>query len=186
MASELDEELRLVGAAAQEYAGNGEELTAVMAAQAPASGRSYLCAFAHGEAVQWLVLDARGTPVVDAALVREAVSLVAMCELAEENAGGGDVADLRKRLAELRQLEHPEGIEEAEEAAAELERTIESEPRVARADYLDALGQAAMRLERTLGETTGSPFTAAMQAGMAIVDGLVRDVVDGYKHPLDS
>mgnify|MGYP003289292612 CR=1 FL=1 len=58
-----------------------------------------------------------------------------MCELAEESAGGGDVGDLRARLLELRLEEAPEGIEEAELAAAQLQETILAPPRVASTDY---------------------------------------------------
>ena len=66
------------------------------------------------------MLDARGRVVEDRALVRDAVSIVTMCELAEEAAGGGDLDELRSRLVALRLTENPPGIDEAEEAAIEL------------------------------------------------------------------
>src|SRR5205085_10266425 len=116
----------------------------------PASGlRLYLCAF-RGEPRGWVVLDEEGRAVRDRALVGEAVSIAAMCELAEENAAGGDVASLRARLRELRETEQPEGIEEAEQAAEALEQVIGAPPRVASAEYLGAVGAATLRLERVL------------------------------------
>jgi hypothetical protein len=123
--------------------------------------------------------------VADRALVRDAVSIAAMCELAEESAGGGDLGDLRARLVELRLTEAPEGIEEAEAAAAELAATIAPPPRVASLDYLDAIGRAAGRLEETLGAAGGSPFAAAMKGGLVAADELAAQVERGYKVSLD-
>jgi len=87
-------------------------------------------------------------------------------------------------LRELRETEAPEGIEEAEEAAAALERTLEPEPRLARSEYLDALGAASRRLEQTLGEDARSPFAAAMQQALGAVEELADDVERRYKGPL--
>jgi phosphohistidine phosphatase SixA len=112
------------------------------------------------------------------------VSLSALCEVAEETAGGGDLAELRARLAELRRTEAPEGIEQAEAAAAALERTIQPPPRVASSDYLDALGTAARRLEQALGDDGGSPFAVAMQHAVPVVEELTADVEQTYKGPL--
>jgi hypothetical protein len=111
--------------------------------------------------------------------------IAALCELAEESAGGGDIAELRARLAELRATEKPEGIEEAEAAAAELEATLLPPPRVATITYLDDLGRAAAKLEETLGESGGSPFAAAMKSGLAAADELAGRVERSYKVPLD-
>jgi hypothetical protein len=109
-----------------------------------------------------------------------------MCELAEESAGGGDLGDLRARLVELRLTENPEGIEEAEEAAAELQETILAPPRVASIAYLDAIGAAAGRLETALGTAGGSPFAQAMKTGIAATEDLAGQVERAYKVPLDS
>ena len=79
----------------------------------------------------WLALDAGGAPIADRVLVRDAVAIAAMCELAEESAGGGDLGELRARLVELRLTDNPEGIEEAELAAAELQEAIAPPPRLA-------------------------------------------------------
>ncbi len=71
-----------------------------------------------------------------------------MCELAEESAGGGDLGELRARLVELRLTENPEGIEEAEVAAAELQEAIQPPPRVASVAYLDAHRRSPRRVSR--------------------------------------
>ncbi len=98
--------------------------------------------------------------------MRDAASLAALCEVAEESAGGGHLSELQARLAELRETDNPEGIEEAEAAAASLAETLQPEPRVASGAYLDALGSASRRLEQALGESGASPFAAAMQAAL--------------------
>jgi hypothetical protein len=181
----LEEELAAARAAAGEHAEDGEQIIGVVPAEPGDGQRVYLCAYRQGEERSWLALDRDRNPIADRALVRRAVSIAAMCELAEESAGGGDVALLRSRLAELRLAENPEGIEEAEAAAADLEAAIRPEPRVASVAYLDALGLAAARLEHALGEVGGSPFAEAMKSGVAAAEELATDVVRAYKRPLD-
>jgi hypothetical protein len=177
----LEDELGAVVEAAGVFAEPGEKLGGILASE-PADGlRVYLCAYARADELTWLAFDARGEPILDRALVRDAVSMIALCELAEDSAGGGDLPTLRARLAELRATEAPEGIEEAEEAAAALQATIVDGVRLASAEYLDAIGAAAMRLERALGEVGPSPFAAAMQSGAGVVDELARDVERRYK-----
>lgn len=181
----LEDELSAAAEAARAFADPEEELAGVVAAEPAAGLRLYMCAYRDGaEALSFLALDGSRRPVADRALVREAVSIVGMCELAEESAGGGDVAELRARLAELGAAESPVGIEEAEEAAAELERALLPAPRVASVAYLDALGGAATRLERALGEIGSSPFGRAMAAGAGAIEELARDVERSYKRPL--
>jgi hypothetical protein len=180
---ELHAELERVVAAAAALAGPDEVLSAVIPTEPRPGGRVYLCAF-DGPARTWAALDADGLLVTERAAVREAVSIAALCELAEESAGGGKLEELRRELVAVRVTEHPEGIEEAEEAALELERTIERAPRVASPGYLDALGAAVRRLEQSLGEGPGSPFAEAMKQGSAVVGELEREVASGYRGPL--
>ena len=88
---------------------------AVLAAE-PASGRRlYLVAVDIDAERRWAVLDDAGALVERREEVRDAASIVAMCELAEDLAGGGDLEELRSKLAQLRIVERPAGIEEAEE-----------------------------------------------------------------------
>ena len=181
---DLEEQLRSAVEAAVRFAADGEELTGVVPAE-PASGeRVYLCSYSRGDEQSWLALDGMGRPVEDRRLVRDAVSIAAMCELAEETAGGGDLGELRARLVELRLTENPDGIEEAEVAAAELQEAILAAPRLASADYLDSIGGAAMKLERALGEAGASPFAEAMKVGAVAAEQLAGNVERGYKRPL--
>lgn len=181
----LEEEIALAAAAATGFAAPGETLAGVVAA-APLGERVYLCAFTAAEGRTWLALDETGAPIMDLRLVREAASLAALCEIADDSAGGGDLDALRARLRELRETEAPAGIEDAEEAAAALAATIEPEPRLARHDYLDALGAASRRLEQALGQDAGSPFAAALQSAVPVVEELTADVERNYKLPLNA
>lgn len=180
----LEEEIAAAAEAGSAHAADGEELAAVIPAEPGRGARVYLCAFKRSHEQSWIALDAERRPIADRALVREAVSIAAMCELAEESAGGGDLGDLRARLVELRLTEAPDGIEEAEMAAAELQETIQSPPRLASVSYLDAIGLAAARLEQALGQVGGSPFADAMRSGMPAADELAAQVVRSYKGPL--
>jgi hypothetical protein len=181
----LEQEIAAARAAAGRHAAPGETVSGVVPAE-PGGTRVYLCAFTGENSPAWLALDRSGQPVADRGVVRDAVSIAALCELAEESAGGGDLSDLRARLAELRAAEAPEGIAEAEAALGELEQTILTPPRVASIEYLDAIGRAAGRLEEALGSTGGSPFAAAMKSGLAAADDLADEVERGYKLPFAS
>jgi hypothetical protein len=177
-------ELEAIAARAAEYADDGETVDGVLAAEPNERERLYLCSFAvPGGRRTWLVLDADGRPVESRARVRDAVSITALCEVAEETAGGGDVAELRSQLMTLRLTENPPGIAEAEEAALALESALLPPPRVASPAYLDALGAATRRLERALGDDE-SPFASAMQSAIGSVEKLTREVEAGYKRTL--
>jgi len=181
----LREDLDRSAASAAALAEDGEQVEGVVPAQAEPDERTYLCSFVRGEERTWLVLDDGGAPVTSREVVRRTASIIALCELAEERAGGGDLQDLREQLVALRLTESPEGIEEAEEAALELERTIGSPPRLAEPAYLDRVGAAARRLELALGPSAGSPFAEAMKQGTAAVDDFVRDVETHYRSTLE-
>jgi hypothetical protein len=181
----LREDLDRIAASSDALAEHGEQVEGVVPAQAEPDERTYLCSFVLGEERIWLVLDDEGAPVTSREVVRRTASIIALCELAEERAGGGALQDLREQLVALRLTENPEGIEEAEEAALELERTIGSPPRLAEPAYLDRVGAAARRLELALGPSAGSPFAEAMKEGMAAVDEFVRDVETHYRSTLD-
>ncbi|HZT94931.1 MAG TPA: hypothetical protein VE985_10695 [Gaiellaceae bacterium] len=177
------EDVGRIASAAAEFAEPGEALAGVVVAET--LGRQvYLCAFESAEGHSWLALDTDARPVTERQLVREAASLAALCEVAEESAGGGHLEELRGRLAELRETDNPEGIEEAEAAAASLAETLQAEPRVASGAYLDAIGSASRRLELALGESGASPFAAAMQAALGSVEELGEDVERNYRLPL--
>jgi len=169
---------RIAGAAAAHG-----DVTGVLAAEPGGGRRFYLVAYGGGDDRSWLLLDRDGAPVERREDVRDAASIVAMCELAGDLAGGGDLEQLRSQLARVRMVEQPPGIEEAEEAALALERTIGAPPRVATPSYLDEVGAATMALERALGESS-SPFSAAIRSSTGAVEEFVADVERGYKLPL--
>jgi hypothetical protein len=179
----LSEDLERTAAAAGTHAAAGEKLAGILPAEPHPGRRVYLCAFEGGDGRSWLALDAAGDPITDRTLVRDAASISALCELAEEVAAGGDLDDLLSRLVAVRMTEAPAGIEEAEEAARELQRVIQPPPRVASPDYLDRIGDATRRLERALGEG-GSPFAEGMKQSLAAVEQLTSEIEGSYKAEL--
>jgi hypothetical protein len=181
----LSEELSRAAELAAPWARGDEELAGVLPAEPAAGGRVYVCAFEGPGGRSWLALDAEGRPVRTRTLVRDAVSIAALCEVAEEAAGGGSLEELRAQLATLRLTEAPPGIEEAEEAALELERTVGSEPQIASPGRLDEVGAATRRLELALGNGGSSPFAEAMKSGLGAVDELAAEVEASYKLELE-
>jgi hypothetical protein len=157
-------------------------VTAVLPAE-PRGQRAYLVALGEDEAREWVVLDAAYSPVGDRESVREAASIVVLCELAGELAGGGQLEELRTRLAEVRMTEQTPGIELAEEAALELERAIGAPPVVASAAYLDAVGTATKRLEESLGDYA-SPFANSLASSAGTVEAFVAEVESRQVVPL--
>ena len=182
----LERDLEGIAERAATYAGEKETLVGIVPAE-PADGiRLYLCAYqwSDGE-TSWLVLDREGRTVLERSLVRDAVTITAMCELAGEAAGGGDLEALRSHLAELRETDNPEGIREAEEAARELQSVVGSPPVLATPQRLDAIGTATRRLELTLGEEMDSPFARQMRDAAQSVQAFTADVEAAYKGSLD-
>lgn len=179
----LVQELERIAAVAATFADDGEALTGVLPTEPEPGVRVYLCAFERDGARAWLTLDGDGAPVRDRHRVWEAASIAALCELADESAGGGDLSDLRSRLVALRLTENPPGLDEAEEAALALEAVVGSPPRIASPAHLDAVGAATRRLERALGGGA-SPFAEAMQQSVGAVEELAREVQASSKVPL--
>jgi hypothetical protein len=172
----LTDDLERIAAAASEHG----PVSGVLAAEPGRGRRLYLISLGGDEDREWLVLDEEGVPVERRDDVRDTASIIAMCELACDLAGGGDLEGLRSQLAQVRMVEQPPGIEEAEEAALTLERTIGAPPRLATPGFLDEVGGATMKLELALGETS-SPFSAAIRSSTGAVEEFVADVERGYK-----
>lgn len=83
----LEKDLRRIAESAAVYVADGEDVAGIVPAE-PAGGlRLYVCAYGNEDATSWLVLDATGVPVSDRELVRDAVSIGALCEVAEAAAG---------------------------------------------------------------------------------------------------
>jgi hypothetical protein len=176
----LSEDLERIALAAAAHG----PVTAVLAAEpALAATRLYLVSLGEDEQREWLVVDDAGRPVERRETVRDTASIVVMCELAAELAGGGNLDALRAHLAELAVVEQPEGIDEAREAALALEQTIGAPPQVASLAYLDAVGEATRALELALGELE-SPFAAAVASSAGAVESFIREVEERYKLPL--
>jgi hypothetical protein len=181
----LEDDLRRAAAAAAAFADKSETLAGIVPAEPSPGRRLYLCAYrSSGGETSWLVFDEAGTPVLERSLVRETASITALCELASEGAGGGDLDALRERLAELRETENPLGIDEAEEAAAALEAVVGSPPFLATPQRLDAIGAATRRLEAALGGGPDSPFTQMMRDFSESVQTFTADVEAAYKGAL--
>jgi hypothetical protein len=178
----LREELGRIAGLAQTFAGPREKVAGVVAAEPSNGRRVYLCAYGReGADASWLALDEAGEPVTSRALVRETVSIAALCELAEDSAGGGDLDELRSRLVGLRLTENPPGIDQAEEAVLELQRVLGAPPQLATPQRLDDVGAATRRLEQALGEQGTSPFTEAMKSAAPSVQAFTADVEAAYK-----
>jgi hypothetical protein len=175
----LQDDLERIAAAAAAHG----QVSGVLAAEPTPGRRLYLVAVGEDDARRWLAVGENGEPVGDREVVRQVASLVVMCELASDAAGGGDLEELRQKLAQVRITEQPDGIEQAEAAALELERTLGSPPRLASPAYLDEVGAATRRLEQALGEQ-GSTFANVVAVGSAAVDGFVEDVLARYLVPL--
>jgi hypothetical protein len=176
----LSEDLDRIAAAATRHG----EVAGVVAAEPVGAARYYVVGYG-GEERSWLVLDGEGEPVTRREAVRDAASIAALCEVAEETAGGGQLEELRQQLVQLRLTEQPEGIEEAEAAALALERVIGAPPRVASPAFLDAVGAATRELEEALGQASGSSFAEAMKASVGTVDAFAAEVLARYRLPLD-
>jgi hypothetical protein len=174
---ELSSDLERIAALAANLAQSGEQVTAVLPAEQQPGERAYLCTLEDTDGARsWVVLDAAGKPVDDRRRVRDTVTILALCELAEETAGGGDLDELRSQLAALR------GIDEADEAALELQRVLGAPPVVATPARLDAIGAATRQLELSLsGAVEGSPFAAALKSASEVVAALLRDVEGAYR-----
>jgi hypothetical protein len=171
----LHEDLARIAVAAAAHG----EVTGVLAAEPARGRRLYLVALGADEGRRWIVLDQDAQPIDRRDDVRDTASIVALCELAGDLAGGGDLESLRSQLAQVRMIEQPPGIEGAEEAALALERAIGAPPRVATPAYLDEIGVATRALEQALGELS-SPFSTAIRSGTGTVEEFVQDVERGY------
>jgi hypothetical protein len=181
----LAEELERISRLALALAGPGDAVSGVLATEPPGGRRVYVCSFDGADRMRsWLAVHEDGSPVTSRVDLRAAVSIAALCEVAAEAAGGGDLDGLVGRLVELREREAPEGIEDAEAAARALKDVIGDPPQLATPARLDAIGVAARRLEQELSPSAPSPFVAAMRAAEGPVGELQREIEAGYRAEL--
>jgi hypothetical protein len=127
----LDRDLRRIAEAAGSFASAGEEVTGIVPTE-PSNGlRLYVCAYGNEEPTGWLVLDATGVAVVDRVLVHDAVSIAALCEVAEDAAGIEHIAPRVASPAVLDELgasggpELAAAVKAATETIQELVRDVE-------------------------------------------------------------
>jgi hypothetical protein len=83
----LSEDVSRIAAAAATHRAPGQQVVAVLAVESAAGERVYLAAFADADGnQQWLALDHEAAPVTNRERVREAASIAALVEVAEEAA----------------------------------------------------------------------------------------------------
>jgi hypothetical protein len=179
------EDVERVRLLAQTLAGEADRVSGVLPAEPSESHRVYVCSFDDADGLRsWLAVRDDGTPVSDRAELRAGVSIAALCEIAADAAGGGDLNGVLASLAELREREAPDGIDAAEAAARALREDVGEPPQLATPARLDAIGAAARGLEQELDPNAPSPFVAAMKAAQGIVGELQREIEAGYRVPL--
>jgi hypothetical protein len=177
----LEDDLERAGVRALGAVEGGASVSGVLATEVQPGSRVYVCAIDGADGTRgWLAVRDDGAVVTARPELRAAVSIAALCEIAAESAGGGDLDGLLASLAELREREAPEGIEDAEEAARALRDVIGDPPQLATPTRLDALGAAARRLEQELDPGGPSPFAAALKSAQGAVSELQREVEAGY------
>jgi hypothetical protein len=177
----LSDELERAAALAAAHVGAGDVVSGVLATEFEPGRRIYLCSIDGADGTRaWVGVDDDGSVVTSRAEVRAAVSIAALCEVAVDTAGGGDLDTLIAGLADLREREAPEGIEDAEAAAQALRAVRGDPPQLATPARLDEIGAAARRLELELDPGGASPFSAALKAAQGAVSELQREVDAGY------
>jgi hypothetical protein len=177
----LYEELEDAAVRAAAHIGEGDVVSGVLPTEPEPGRRVYLCAIDGADGTRgWIGVRADGAAVGSRSELRAAVSIAALCEVAVESAGGGDLDGLIASLAELREREAPEGIEDAEAAAHELRAVLGDPPHLATPQRLDEIGAATRRLELELDPGGASPFAAAMKSSQGAVSELQREVEAGY------
>jgi len=123
----LSEDVTRIAAAAATYANPGQEVTAVLAVESAAGERLYLSAFADAAGNQeWLALTDDGAPVTSRERVREAASIAALVEVAEEAAEQVTEAPRVASLAYLDSLGGDGSLAAALPAVDELTSDIET------------------------------------------------------------
>ena len=99
----LADELERAAALAMAHAGDGDVVSGVLATETETGRRVYLCSIDGADGTRaWIGVRDDGTAVTSRAEVRAAVSIAALCEVAVDTAGGGDIDGLIASLADLR------------------------------------------------------------------------------------
>jgi hypothetical protein len=155
----LVDRLEEAHAVAAVHAAPGEEVVGVLPAEPGTGERVYVLAFSsQDETLSYLAIDSRHEPIRDRQLVRDAATILALSERAEEASGAMMSGELIERFAstaqQLRELGEEAGAAAcrvALEALRELE-TAAAGPRVASPVFLDSVAYAAADVGAALGE----------------------------------
>jgi hypothetical protein len=183
----LPDELERAAEQAVAAVGDGSTASGVLATEAQPGRRVYVCSIDLADGTRgWLAVRADGSVVTGRPELRAAVSIAALCEVAADSAGGGDLDVLIGSLADLREREAPEGIEDAEAAARTLRDVLGDPPQLSTPARLDEIGAATRRLEQELDPGGASPFAAALKAAQGAVSELQREVEAGYLVDLEA
>jgi hypothetical protein len=92
----LSDDVSRIAEAAARFAAPGETLGAVIAVEPSSGERVYLCAFSGEDGSHsWLALDDAGAPVRNRTRIRDAASIAALVEVAEESTAAPMVAEPR-------------------------------------------------------------------------------------------
>jgi hypothetical protein len=152
----LEQELERTFAAAGRHARPDEHAVAVMATEPDSGARVYVVAFAAGDNLAYVALDEAGAPVSDRRLVKDAVSLAALAERADEVSGATAADELVERFGEAAAVLGRVGLKDAAAAAEAVVAAAghladaASGPRPATAVYLDRMAALAAELGAAL------------------------------------
>ena len=92
----LSDDVSRIAEAAARFAAPGETLGAVIAVEPSSGERVYLCAFSGEDGTHsWLALDDAGAPLRNRTRIRDAASIAALVEVAEESTAAPMVAEPR-------------------------------------------------------------------------------------------
>ena len=128
----LSEDVSRIAAVAATHADPGQEVTAVLAVESAAGERVYLSAYTDDAGnQQWLALTDDGAPVTSRERVREAASIAAIVEVAEEAAERVSDEPRIASLAYLDSLGGDSSIAGALPAVDELTRDVETHYKLA-------------------------------------------------------
>ena len=78
----LSDDVQRIAHLAAAHAATGQQVSAVLPVESARGERVYLCAFTSPD--EWLALGEDGTPIANRERVREAASIAALVELAED------------------------------------------------------------------------------------------------------
>ena len=149
------------------HAGRGDAVSGVLATEPPAgTPRLRLLDRRRGRAREPGSPSTRtAAPVTSRVELRAAVSIAALCEVAADAAGGGDLDGLhRDASSSCASGRRRRGSRTRRRPRARLRDVVGEPPQLATRQRLDEIGVATRRLEQELEPGGASPFAAAMKA----------------------